>query len=157
MLRAAFLVYLRVLLCLQGALLLFLAAGILPVGGVGEGGGLGPGRWPLLVPALIAALLGLALIATAIRLRQGRRRAAMAAIAIEALWAVGAAALAADALRDAVDAFEYGGRPSEPPWWIFAAAPLFLVTLIGLLLRPFRAYAGLVRRRPQEPHWPAAQ
>jgi hypothetical protein len=145
MLRTAFLVYVRVLLCLQGAFLLFLAAGILPVGRVG-GGGLGPGDWPLLVPALILAVGGLALIATAILLRRGRRRAAMAVIAIEALWTVAAAALAADALRDAVDAFEYGGHPSGPPWWLFLAAPLLLVTLIGLLLRPFRGYAGLVRR-----------
>lgn len=144
MLRTAFLVYLRVLLCLQGAFLVFLTAGILPVGRVG-GGGLGPGDWPLLVPALVLFLLGLALITTAIMLRRGRRRAAMAAIAIEALWTMAAAALAAYALRDAVDAFEYGGHPSEPPWWVFLAAPLFLVTLIGLLLRPFRAYAGLAK------------
>lgn len=142
MLRTAFLVYVRVLLCLQGGLLMYAAAGIVPVRGVGPG----PGRWPLLAPALIAVLLGLALIATAILLRPGRPRAAMAAIAIEALWAVAAIALAADAVRDAVDAFEYGGHPSEPPWWVFLAAPLLVATLVGLLLRPVRGYAGLVRR-----------
>jgi hypothetical protein len=140
MLRTAFLVYVRVLLCLQGASLLFLA------GVTVFGGGLGTARWALLALALIAALFGLAGIAAAVLLRPGRRPAAIAAIAIEALWAVAACTIVIDALRDAVDAFEYGGRVSEPPWWLFAGAVLFLMTIVGLLLRPVRAYGGLVRR-----------
>lgn len=151
MLRTAFLVYVRVLLSLQGAFLLFLAAEFFP------GRGLGVRVWPLIAIALIGALLGLAQILTAIMLRSGRRRAAIAAIAIEALWAAAAAALALHALHDAVEAFEYGARVNEPPWWLLAAPLLFLVTLIGLLLRPVRAYGGLVRRRSREQHWPVPQ
>jgi hypothetical protein len=81
-------------------------------------------------------------------LRRGRRRTAVAAIAIEALWAAAACAIALDALRTAVDAFEYGGRYADAalPWRWLAVAALFLVTVAGLLVRPVRAYAGLVRR-----------
>lgn len=153
--RTAFVVYVRVLLCLQGAFLMFVGAGIVPARGVVTGSG--ASRWLLLGPVLIAVLLGLTLIATAILLRQGRHLVALAAIAIEALWAAAAALIALDAVRDAVDGFEYGGHPSEPPWWVFLAAPLFLATLVGLLLRPFRAYAGLARPRSPEPHWPGGQ
>jgi len=139
-LRTAFLVYVRVLLCLQGLGLLFLAGVII------FGGGLGTARGPLTALSLIVALFGLAGIVTAVRLGQGRRRAAMAAIAIQSLWTVAAAAIVLDTLREAVDAFEYGGHPDEAlPWWLYAAATLFLVAIAGLLLRPVRVYTGLVR------------
>jgi len=146
-LRTAFLVYVRVLLCLQGLFLLFLAWAFISDRGHGlPGRGSGPTLWPLVAFALILALLGLAIILTAVMLRRGRRRAAMAAIAIESLWAVAAAAIVLDTLREAVDAFEYGGHPDEAlPWWLYAAATLFLVAIVGLLLRPVRAYTGLVR------------
>jgi hypothetical protein len=146
-LRAAFLVYVRVLLCLQGLGLLFLAWGIIPDRGHGlPGRGSGAILWPLVALALILTILGLAVILTAVLLRRGRPRAAMAAIAIESLWAVTAAAIVLDTLREAVDAFEYGGHPDEAlPWWLYAAAMLFLIAIVGLLLRPVRAYTGLVR------------
>jgi hypothetical protein len=146
-LRTAFLVYVRVLLCLQGLGLLFLAWAIIPDRGHGlPGRGSGGIVWPLVAPALILTLVGLAIILTAVLLRRGRRRAAMAAIAIEALWAVAAAAIVLDTLREAVDAFEYGGHPDEAlPGWFYAAAMLSLVAIVGLLLRPVRAYTGLVR------------
>jgi hypothetical protein len=146
-LRTAFLVYVRVLLCLQGLGLLFLAWGIIPDRGHGlPGRGSGAILWPLVSLALILTILGLAVILTAVLLRRGRPRAAMAAIAIESLWAVTAAAIVLDTLREAVDAFEYGGHPDEAlPWWLYAAAMLFLIAIVGLLLRPVRAYTGLVR------------
>ena len=146
-LRTAFLVYVRVLLCLQGLGLLFLAWAIIPDRGHGlPGRGSGAIIWPLVALALILTLLGLAIILTAVLLRRGRPRAAMAAIAIESLWAVAAAAIVLDTLREAVDAFEYGGHPDVAlPWWLFAAAALSLVAIVGLLLRPVRAYSGLVR------------
>jgi hypothetical protein len=147
MLRTAFLVYVRVLLCLQGLGLLFVAWAIIPDRGHGlPGRGSGGILWPLVALALILTLVGLAIILTAVLLRRGRRRAAMAAIAIESLWAVAAAAIVLDTLREAVDAFEYGGHPDEAlPWWLYAAAMLSLVAIVGLLLRPVRAYTGLVR------------
>ena len=146
-LRTAFLVYVRVLLCLQGLGLLFLAWAIIPDRGHGlPGRGSGAIIWPLVALALILTLLGLAIILTAVLLRRGRRRAAMAAIAIEALWAVAVAAIVLDAVRETVDAFEYGGHPDEGlPWWLYAAGALFLVATVGLLLRPVRAYTGVVR------------
>jgi hypothetical protein len=147
MLRTAFLVYVRVLLCLQGLGLLFVAWALIPDRGHGlPGRGSGGIVWPLVGLALILTLVGLAIILTAILLRRGRRRAALAAIAIESLWAVAAAAVVLDTLREAVDAFEYGGHPDLAlPWWLFAAAALSLVAIVGLLLRPVRAYTGLVR------------
>jgi hypothetical protein len=146
-LRTAFLVYVRVLLCLQGLGLLFSAWAFSSVRGHGlPGRGSGAIVWPLVAFALILAVGGLAIILTAVLLRRGRRRAAMAAIAIESLWAVAAAAIVLDTLREAVDAFEYGGHPDVAlPWWLFAAAALSLVAIVGLLLRPVRAYSGLVR------------
>jgi hypothetical protein len=146
-LRTAFLVYVRVLLCLQGLGLLFLAWVFISDQGHGlPGRGSGATLGPLVAFALILALLGLAVILTAVRLGRGRRRAAIAAIAIESLWAVAAAATVLDTLRETVDAFEYGGHPDVAlPWWFYAAATLFLVAIVGLLLRPVRAYAGLVR------------
>ncbi len=92
--------------------------------------------------------MALATIATAVMLRRGRRRAAVAAIMIEALWAAAACAIVLDTLRTSVDAFEYGGiGTSETVLWRFlAVAAVLLVTVAGLLLRPVRAYAGLVRR-----------
>ena len=146
-LRTAFLVYVRVLLCLQGLGVLFLASVFIPDRGHGlPGRGSGAILWPLVAIALILVVLGLAIILTAVLLRRGRRRAAMAAIAIESLWAVAAAAIVLDTLREAVDAFEYGGHPDVAlPWWLFAAAALSLVAIVGLLLRPVRAYTGLVR------------
>jgi hypothetical protein len=76
---------------------------------------------------------------TAVLLRRGRRWAAIAAIVIEALWAAVAAALGYKTLKD------------WPLNWqllpeLTAGTALFLVAVAGLLLRPVRAYAGLVRR-----------
>ena len=132
--------------CAPGGLGLLFLAGVIIFGG-----GLGPARVTLTALSLMAALFGLAGILTAVRLGRGRRRAAMAAIAIESLWAVAAAATVLDTLREAVDAFEYGGHPDDAlPWWFYTAALLFLVAIAGLLLRPVRAYAGLVRAdRPE--------
>lgn len=143
MLRTAFLVYVRVLLCLQGLCLVVLPWLIFPYRG-------GARLWPLLVIALLLSLLGLATIVTAIMLRRGRRRAAVAAIMIEAVWAVAACAVVLDAMRESVDAFEYGhggSAGSEALGWRFlAVAAVLLVTVAGLLLRPVRAYSGLIRR-----------
>jgi hypothetical protein len=141
MLRTAFLVYVRVLLCLQGLCLVVLPWLIFPYRG-------GARLWPLIATAVLVTLLGLAPIATALMLRRGRRRAAVAAIMIEAVWAVAACAVVLEALRTSVDAFEYGGTgTSETLLWRFlAVAAVLLVTVAGLLLRPVRAYAGLVRR-----------
>jgi len=124
MLTTAFLGYVRVLLFLQGLYLLFLAFELAG----------GPAAFPL-----VAALPGLAGIVTAVALRRGRRWAAIAAIVIEALWAAAAAAIGYETLRD---------WPVDWPllWQVSAAAALFLLTLVGLLLSLVRAYAGLVRR-----------
>lgn len=140
MLRTAFIVYVRVLLCLQGVCLLLLAGTT-----AFRSSGIAPGD--LLVLALIAALLGLAAIAAAALLGPGRRRAAVTAIAIEGLWTVAACALMLAALREAADTFENTrGGVQLPPLWLFALTVLLLVTTAGLLLRPVRAYGGLVRR-----------
>jgi hypothetical protein len=141
-LRTAFLVYVRVLLCLQGLCLLIVPWLFVPHGVHGTALG------PLPVLVLAVSLPGLAMIVTAVMLRRGRRRAAVAAIAIEALWAAAAAALALDALRTAVDTFQYGGSHTSfaLPWRWLAVAALLLVTVAGLLVRPVRAYSGLVRR-----------
>jgi hypothetical protein len=141
MLRTAFLAYVRVLLCLQGLCLVFFPWLIFPSRG-------GARLWPLIALAALAALLGVAMIATAVMLRPGRRRAAVAAIMIEALWAAAASAIALDALRTSVDAFEYGGTGTSETLLLgfLAVAAVLLVTVAGLLLRPVRAYAGLVRR-----------
>jgi hypothetical protein len=128
MLRTAFLAYVRVLLCLQGVFLMFL--------GWAFSSDQGPDTrtWALYALALIAALLGLAEIVTAILLRRGRRRAAIAAIVIEALWTAAAVIGCAASMN------------GSPVWQFFAGAALFLVAVAGLLLPPVRAYAGLVRR-----------
>jgi hypothetical protein len=141
-LRTAFLVYVRVLLCLQGLCLLILPWLLFVPHGVH-----GTALWPTLALGLPVALIGLAILATAVLFRRGRRRAAVAAIAIEALWAAAAAALAIEALKDAVDAFEYGRSGSATAVLpVLAVAALLLATVAGLLLRPVRAYSGLVRR-----------
>ena len=122
-LRTAFLAYVRVLLCLQGLFLVFLAWAVFSSGAV--------------VP--IFSLLGLAEIATALLLRRGRRWAAITAILIEAVWAAVAAALGYKTLKDWPLDLQSLER-------LTAVTALFLVTIFGLLLRPVRAYAGLVRR-----------
>src|ERR1700722_2162539 len=141
MLRTAFLVYVRVLLCLQGLCLACLPWLIFPYRG-------GSRLWPLIAMAVLVTLLGLAPIATAVMLRRGRRRAAVAAIMIEAAWAAAACAIVLETLRTSVDAFEYGGTGTSETALLtyLTVAALLLVTVAGLLLRPVRAYAGLVRR-----------
>jgi hypothetical protein len=132
-LRAAFLAYVRVLLCLQGMYLGFWAWAFWP--------GRGPDTqlWTRLGLTLLFAFLGLAGIVAAVLLQRGRRWAAIAAILTEALWAAAAAALAYQTLRDWPLDLHFLG-------YMTAAAALFLVAVAGLLLPPFRAYAGLVRR-----------
>jgi hypothetical protein len=125
-LRTAFLVYVRVLLCLQGVFLVFLAWAVF-AGGV-----------PIAV--VILSFLGLAEMVTALLLRRGRRWAAVTAILIEVLWALVAAALAYKTLKD------WPPLDLQALEELTALTALFLVTVFGLLLRPVRAYAGLVRR-----------
>ena len=125
-LRTAFLVYVRVLLFLQGLFLLFLVWAVFSRG------------VPIAV-VLFFSLLGLAEIATAIMLRRGRRWAAISAILIEVLWALVAAALGYKTIKD----WPLNLQLAEQ---LTAVTALFLVTIFGLLLRPVRAYAGLVRR-----------
>jgi len=132
-LRTAFLAYVRVLLCLQGMCLGFWAWALWPVRET-------PTQfWAPLGLALFFTSLGLAVIATALLLRRGRRWAAIAAILIEALWAALAAALGYKTLKDWPLDLQLLGQ-------VTAGAALFLVALVGLLLPPVRAYAGLVRR-----------
>ena len=126
-LRTAFLAYVRVLLCLQGMVLAFLAWAVFS------------SRVPLAVE-LIFAVLGLAEIVTALLLRRGRRWAAVTAIIIEALWAMVAAALGYKTLKD------WPPLDLQALEELTAATALFLLTVFGLLLRPVRAYAGLIRR-----------
>jgi hypothetical protein len=132
-LRTAFLAYVRVLLCLQGLYLGFWAWGLWP-GRAPQGD-----FWALLVLALVLAFIALATIAAAVLLRPGHRWAAIAAILIEALWGTLAAAIAYKTLKDWPLDLHLLGE-------VTAAAALFGVAVIGLLLRPVRAYAGLVRR-----------
>jgi hypothetical protein len=127
MLRTAFLAYVRVLLCLQGMFLVFLGWAVFS------------SRVPLAVE-LIFAFLGLAEIVTALLLRRGRRWAAVTAILIEALWATVAAALGYQTLKD------WPPLDLQALEVLTAATALFLLTVFGLLLRPVRAYAGLIRR-----------
>ena len=132
-LRTAFLAYVRVLLCLQGLYLGFWAWA------------LWPSRAPqgdflaLLGLVLLLGFLGLVTIGAAVLLRPGRRWAAIAAILIEALWATTAAAIAYKTLKDWPLDLHLLGE-------VMVAAALFGVAVVGLLLRPVRAYAGLVRR-----------
>ncbi len=126
MLRTAFLAYVRVLLCLQGSYLTFQvwkdfadSANVV-----------------VLSFTLIGTYFGLAGILTAVMIRRGRRGAVVAAIAIEALWVAGAAALG--------NLGRFSGGQGEVRF--FAVAALSLITLVGLLLPPARAYAGLARR-----------
>ena len=132
-LRTAFLAYVRVLLCLQGLYLGFWAWGLWP--GKAPHGEL----WPFLGLELFLAVLGLVTIAAAVLLRRGRRWAAIAAILIEALWATLAAAVAYQTVKDWPLDFRFLCE-------VTVAAALFLVAVVGLLLRPVRAYAGLVRQ-----------
>ena len=125
-LRTAFLVYVRVLLILQGLFLLFLVWAVFSRG------------VPIAV-VLLFSLLGLAQIVTALLLRRGRRWAAISAILIEALWALVAAALGYKTIKD----WPLNLQLAEQ---LTAVTALFLVTIFGLLLRPVRVYAGLVRR-----------
>lgn len=132
-LRTAFLAYVRVLLCLQGMYLGFWAWV------------LWPRRvshtqfWVPLGFALLFAVLGLAGIVAALLLRRGRRWAAIIAILMEALWSAVAAAVGYKTLKDWPLDFQL-------LLLVTAGAALFLVAVAGLLLRPVRAYAGLVRR-----------
>jgi hypothetical protein len=131
-LRTAFLACVRVLLCLQGLYLGFWAWGLWPRQAPhGE-------LWAFLLLELLLAALALVTIATAVLLRPGRWRAAIAAILIEALWAALAAAVAYKTLEDWPLDIRFLGLAT-------AAAALFLVAVVGLLLGPVRAYAGLVR------------
>jgi hypothetical protein len=125
-LRTAFLAYVRVLLFLQGLFVVFLVWAVFS-GGV-----------PIAI-VLLCSFLGLAQIITALLLRRGRRWAAISAILIEALWALLAAALGYKTIRD----WPLDLQLLEQ---LTAVTALFLVTIFGLLLRPVRAYAGLVRR-----------
>jgi hypothetical protein len=134
-LRTAFLAYVRVLLCLQGTCLGFLAWALWPAGESHTQ------LWAPLGLALLFTFLGLAGIAAALLLRRGRRWAAIAAILIEALWAAVAAALAYKTLKDWPLDWQF-------LWQVTAGTALFLVTVVGLLLPPVRAYAGLVRHAP---------
>jgi hypothetical protein len=134
MLRTAFLAYVRVLLCLQGLYLGFWAWVLWPRREAHTQ------FWAPLGVALLLAVLGLAGIVAALLLRRGRRWAAIAAILIEALWAAVAAAVGYKTLKD------------WPLDWqllqlVTVGAALFLVAVAGMLLRPVRAYAGLVRAR----------
>jgi hypothetical protein len=133
-LRTAFLAYVRLLLCLQGLYLGFWAWTLWP-GRAPQGD-----FWALLGLELLFAFLGLATIAAACLLRPGRRRAAIAAILIEALWATLAAAIACKTLKDWPLDLHLLAE-------VTVAAALFGGAVVGLLLRPVRAYAGLVRRR----------
>jgi hypothetical protein len=125
-LRTAFLVYVRVLLFLQGLFLLFLVWAVFS--GV-----------PIAI-VLLFSFLGLAQIVTALMLRRGRRWAAISAILIEVLWALVAAALGYKTLKD------WPPLDLQALWQLTAVTALSLVTIFGLLVRPVRAYAGLVRR-----------
>ena len=125
-LRTAFLVYVRVLLFLQGLFLVFLVWAVFSRG------------VPIAI-VLLVSFLGLAQIVTAVLLRRGRRWAAISAILIEALWALAAAALDYKTIRD----WPLDLQLLEQ---LTAVTALFLATIFGLLLRPVRAYAGLVRR-----------
>ena len=125
-LRTAFLVYVRVLLFLQGLFLVFLVWAVFSRG------------VPIAI-VLLVSFLGLAQIVTALLLRRGRRWAAISAILIEALWALAAAALGYKTIRD----WPLDLQLLEQ---LTAVTALFLATIFGLLLRPVRAYAGLVRR-----------
>jgi hypothetical protein len=125
-LRTAFLVYVRVLLFLQGLFLVFLVWAVFSRG------------VPIAI-VLLFSFLGLAQIVTALLLRRGRRWAAISAILIEALWALAAAALGYKTIRD----WPLDLQLLEQ---LTAVTALFLATIFGLLLRPVRAYAGLVRR-----------
>ena len=132
-LRTTFLAYVRVLLCLQGMYLGFWVWVLWP--------GRDPGAqfWARLGLALLFTVLGLAGIAAALLLRRGRRWAAITALLIELLWAALAAAIGYKILKD---------WPIDFPLLelVTAAAALFSVAVLGLLLRPVRVYAGLVRR-----------
>jgi drug/metabolite transporter (DMT)-like permease len=131
-LRTAFLVYVRVLLFLQSMYLGFWAWALFPRRNA-------PTQfWAPLGLALLFAFLSLAGIAAAILLRRGRRWAAATAILIEALWAAAAAAFGYWTLKEwPIDLHLLG--------LLTVGGALFLVAVAGLLLRPVRAYAGLVR------------
>lgn len=132
-LRTAFLAYVRVLLCLQGLYLGFWTWILWPHWEPHTQ------FWAPLGVALLLAFLGLAGIAAALLLRRGRRWAAIVAILVEALWAAVAAAVGYKTLKD-------WPLDLQLLWQVTAAAALFLVAVAGLLLRPVRTYAGLVRR-----------
>jgi hypothetical protein len=128
----AFLVYVRVLLFLQGLYLGFWAWLWWPR----------PDEhtqfWGPVGLALLFAFLSLSEIAAAILLRRGRRWAAVTAILVEALWTAAAAALGYWTLTE-------GALDLHLLFYLTVGGALFLVTTAGLLLRPVRAYAGLVR------------
>lgn len=114
----------RVLLCVQGVLIATLAWAALLT--------LQPGspREPNLNEALVASVVAVASLITAILMKQRRKWAAISAFAIEGLWTV--VALWSAAL------------PAGPPHLqYFLGAALSLAALVGLLLKPVRAYFAL--------------
>jgi hypothetical protein len=131
--RTAFLVYVRLLLCLQGLYLGFWTLMLSPRS-VSQ-----TGFVPQLGLAALFAALGLTGIVVAVALRPGRRWAVIIAIVIELLWAAAAAALGVETLREwPIDVNLLG--------LLTIVGALLLATVAGLLTRPVRAYAGLSRR-----------
>jgi hypothetical protein len=131
-LRTAFLAYVRVLLCLQGIFLGLMALIWWP-------GQPDTPYWTPLDLSLLFPFLGLAGIGVALLLRRGRRWAVLAAILIEALWAVMAAASGYKILTDLPINWSL--------WWtVTAAAALFLLAVAGLLACD--GFPGLAYHRP---------
>ena len=109
----------RALLCIQGVFIGTLGwaawAAVPP----------GESRTPNTIAALLASVVAVSSFATAVHMRQGRKWAAISAVAIEALWAVAS-------LWDAM-------LPAGPPRWQYILGfALALAALTGLALKPVR-------------------
>jgi hypothetical protein len=92
----------------------------------------GVSRAPNTTAALLASALAAASVATAMLMKQGRKWAAVSAIAIEGLWTVAA--------------LVYAALPEGPPRSQYLLGFAFSLTaLIGLLLKPVRSYFAITR------------
>jgi hypothetical protein len=118
--------YTQALLCIQAVFIAAIAWAALAT--------LEPGvsRAPNTTAALLASALAAASVVTAMLMKQGRKWAAVSAIAIEGLWTV--------------TALVYAALPSGPPRWQYLLGfALSLTVLIGLLLKPVRSYFAVTR------------
>lgn len=119
-------IYIRISLSVQAVFITFIAWAILLTIPPGES------RGPNIVAALAVSVLAAIGVAAAALMNRRRRSAAVAAFAIETVWAA--------------TSFWSAALPSGPPdGEYYLTGVLSLIALVGLLLTPVRSYLFLTR------------